>query len=61
MVNDSAHATVQGELDQMLQQKLDAVHDKFLPADEYMKQWNYRYDLEDSLRSADYYSERSSR
>ena len=56
LVNNSAHATVQGELDQMLQQKLDAVHDAFLPADEYMKQWNYRYDLEDSLRPTDYYT-----
>ncbi len=56
LVNDAAHAALQQELEQVLRQKLDAVQDAFLPADAYMKQWNYRYDLEDSLRSADYYT-----
>lgn len=56
LVNDVAHAAIQQELEQVLRQKLGAVQDAFLPADAYMKQWNYRYDLEDSLRSADYYT-----
>lgn len=54
LVDQPAHATVQAELENVLQQKLKAIGDEFLPADDYMKQWNYRYDRDDSLRSADY-------
>ncbi len=50
LVGQQDHATLQNELDALLQQKLDAVGDEFLPADAYMKKWGYRYDFEDSVR-----------
>ena len=56
LVDRESSAELQGELEAVLQQKLKEAHDDFLPADEYMKKWGYRYDFEDSLRPADYYS-----
>ena len=50
LVGQEAYAALQNELDALLQQKLDAVGDEFLPADAYMKKWGYRYDFEDSVR-----------
>ncbi len=57
LVGEAEYATLQSEMETLLRQKLTATHDDFLPADEYMKKWNYRYDFEDSLRPASYYSE----
>ena len=59
LVEQQEYAGLQQELDSVLQQKLRAINDEFLPADEYMQRWNYRYDFEDSLRSPDYYSSRN--
>ena len=56
LVDQKTHAELQSELDGMLLQKRQATNDEFLPADEYMKEWNYHYDFEDSLRPSDYYS-----
>jgi arylsulfatase A-like enzyme len=41
-------------LDGLLKAKLEATNDEFLPADEYMKKWNYLYDKTDSLREENY-------
>lgn len=57
LVDNPKYATVQANLDKQLQQKLTATHDAFLPADEHMRQWKYRYDFDDSLRPASYYSQ----
>jgi arylsulfatase A-like enzyme len=57
LIHKAEYAEIQRKLDKVLQQKLKATHDDFLPADEYMKMWNYRYDRKDSLRPATYYSE----
>lgn len=57
LVGKAPSADLQDELEAMLQQKLRATQDDFLPADAYMKKWNYRYDFEDSLRPASYYSD----
>ena len=54
LVGKESYAELQRELEEVLQQKLRAVQDEFLPADEYMAQWNYHYDFEDSLRPANY-------
>lgn len=54
LVNKEAYDSLQRALEETLQAKLAAVDDDFLPADDYMKKWNYRYDFDDSLRSADY-------
>ncbi len=55
LVNDPAYLQLQQQMEVLLKKKLNKTKDKFLPADEYMKQWNYRYDYTDSLRPADYY------
>ena len=50
LVGQEDYLALQNELDDQLQQKLDAIGDEFLPADAYMKKWGYRYDFEDSVR-----------
>lgn len=57
LIDNVEFASVQAMLDKLLQQKLKATNDNFLPADEYMKKWKYRYDRKDSLRPAVYFSE----
>jgi arylsulfatase A-like enzyme len=47
-------ASLQKKLDDALQRKLRQVGDSFLPADEYMRKWNYHYDNKDSLRLEQY-------
>lgn len=42
---------IQGELENKLQKLLQKTGDKFLPAHEYMKMWNYRWDRNDSIRT----------
>lgn len=44
LIDSQEATTIQKELDQILQKKLKATKDDFLPADEYMKMWNYLYD-----------------
>lgn len=56
LIDKAEYAEVQREFEELLQQKLKATYDDFLPADEYMIQWNYRYDRKDSLRPAGYYT-----
>ncbi|CAN5920058.1 hypothetical protein BH24BAC1_BH24BAC1_15920 [soil metagenome] len=56
LVGNPQFAQVQARLEAMLQQKLKDTNDSFLPADEYMTKWKYRYDGNDSLRPASYYS-----
>ncbi len=54
LVNQDEFKDLQKELEGILKKKLKATHDKFLPADEYMTQWNYLYDRTDSLRAENY-------
>lgn len=54
LVNQPQYSALQGQLEVILQAKLREVKDEFLPADEYMKKWNYLYDRSDSLRAIDY-------
>ncbi len=54
LVNDPRSASLKNELEELLNQKLAKTKDRFLPADEYMKQWNYRYDYTDSVRPSGY-------
>jgi arylsulfatase A-like enzyme len=54
LVNQPGFSTLQGKLEVVLERKLREVKDEFLPADEYMKKWNYLYDRSDSLRPIDY-------
>jgi arylsulfatase A-like enzyme len=57
LINEARYEELQKKLNTLLEQKLQASNDEFLPADEYMIQWNYRYDSNDSLRPPSYYSE----
>lgn len=41
---------LQAKLEKALLAKLTEARDRFLTADEYMREWNYRYDGKDSLR-----------
>jgi arylsulfatase A-like enzyme len=54
---DPQYASLRKELDQQLNKILRKTNDRFLPADEYMRLWNYTYDDTDSLRPASYYQE----
>lgn len=57
LVNNPAYKDLQASLETRLSEKLKKNKDQFLPADEYMKLWNYTYDNKDSLRPQSYYSE----
>jgi arylsulfatase A-like enzyme len=59
LVNKPEHKALQARLEKMLSQKLKETKDTFLPADDYMKIYNYTYDNQDSLRPAAYYTELS--
>ena len=50
LIGKPESASLQAELEKVLQQKLAEVKDEFLPANEYMTRWKYRYDGKDSLR-----------
>nr|WP_295923469.1 sulfatase [uncultured Dyadobacter sp.] len=50
LVGTTAYASVQAKLEKVLRAQLADARDNFLTADEYMRQWNYRYDGKDSLR-----------
>jgi arylsulfatase A-like enzyme len=52
---------LQAKLEAKLSQKLKETGDEFLPADSYMKLWNYNYDNKDSLRPPSYYTESGSK
>lgn len=54
---DPAYLQIREELDGKLGKILARTGDEFLPADEYMKKWNYTYDGNDSLRPPVYYEE----
>ncbi|WP_236032774.1 sulfatase family protein [Algoriphagus pacificus] len=54
LVNQAEYKGLQKEMEAILKRKLKATHDQFLPADEYMTQWNYLYDRSDSLRAENY-------
>jgi arylsulfatase A-like enzyme len=56
LVNVNTHKKLQIKLESLLRQKLAETKDDFLPADAYMKKWNYRYDYTDSLRPPGYFS-----
>lgn len=45
-----AYARAQATLEKTLPEKLAGANYEFLPADDYMRQWNYRYGGKDSLR-----------
>ena len=50
LIDSPAYAQVQAKLEKVLRGKLADANDQFLTADEYMRQWKYRYDGKDSLR-----------
>ncbi|MET7257701.1 sulfatase family protein [Dyadobacter jiangsuensis] len=50
LIGTPAYAHVQAKLEKALRAKLADAKDQFLTADEYMRQWKYRYDGKDSLR-----------
>jgi arylsulfatase A-like enzyme len=49
LVGKAEHADLQKKMEAILQRKLKETRDEFLPADDYMAKWNYRYDFDDSL------------
>ncbi len=54
---EEKYAAIRKELDDKLNRILKKTNDEFLPADDYMKKWNYTYDNKDSLRPPAYYQE----
>lgn len=54
LVDVPQYAQVREYLDEVLQKKLDATQDEFLPANTYMRRRGYLYDRNDSLRPANY-------
>jgi len=54
LVGDPQFASLQNDLEKVLQAKLKERKDEFLPADEYMTNWDYLYDRADSIRPANY-------
>ncbi len=44
LVNDSGHASLQAQLDAILERKLKTAHDEFLPASAYIAKWGYKVD-----------------
>ncbi|MFC5626142.1 sulfatase family protein [Algoriphagus winogradskyi] len=54
LVGSPDYSNLQSTLEKVLQSKLDYTNDSFLPADDYMTQWNYLYDKQDSIRTKDY-------
>lgn len=57
LVNKPEYKALQQSLELTLAKKLKKNNDTFLPADSYMKLWNYTYDHKDSLRPPSYYAE----
>lgn len=57
LIDNPGYVSLQASLNKLLQQKLKSTNDSFLPADEHMKKWKYRYDYTDSLRPASYYQQ----
>lgn len=49
LVNQPAHAQLQAELEATLARKLKANGDKFLPAEAYIRQWNYTVDINGTI------------
>jgi arylsulfatase A-like enzyme len=45
LVNEPEYASVQQNMEEQLQQWLTRTNDKFLPANDYIKQWGYRVDV----------------
>ncbi|REG82776.1 sulfatase family protein [Algoriphagus antarcticus] len=54
LVNNPEVKDLQNQLEAILLEKLKATNDTFLPADDYMTQYNYLYDMQDSVREANY-------
>ncbi len=48
LVNKADYAVLQQKLENILTEKLKSTHDKFLSGDQYMKQWDYEWDENDS-------------
>jgi arylsulfatase A-like enzyme len=44
LVDHPGHARLQAEMENLLQKKLAAEHDEFLPANDYIKKWGYKVD-----------------
>lgn len=54
LVNNPEFMELQNQMDAILMDKLKETNDTFLPADDYMTQWNYLYDSQDSVRKPNY-------
>jgi len=54
LVDMPQFSQLKNHLEGVLNAKLKATSDEFLPADEYMEKWNYLYDRKDSLRKENY-------
>lgn len=50
LVEQEAYSDIRSRLDGLLTEQLKKTNDLFLPADDVMKEWNYHYDFNDSLR-----------
>ena len=48
LVNKADYAVLQQKLENILTEKLKSTHDEFLSGDQYMKQWDYEWDENDS-------------
>lgn len=51
------YVSIREGLDRQLRKILRKTNDEFLPADDYMKKWNYTYDGKDSLRPPAYWED----
>ncbi|MDF2157651.1 sulfatase [Algoriphagus sp. CAU 1675] len=54
LVGRAQFKNLQDRMEKVLKAKLRQTKDEFLPADDYMTQWNYLYDNRDSLRNENY-------
>lgn len=54
LVGKAGFESLQYQMEKLLQKKLAERKDEFLPADDYMSQWNYLYDRNDSIRVLNY-------
>jgi arylsulfatase A-like enzyme len=54
LIGKADFTTLENSMETILMKKLAERIDAFLPADDYMTQWNYLYDRTDSIRPANY-------
>jgi hypothetical protein len=55
LCNDPQYATLQADLEEKLQKLIRQRGDEFLEGNEYMKAWNYTWDMDDSVKIMEEY------